>query len=234
MTAKPDLREYVRKGVQNPTKIPPFLLGRLFPRSRWAPELRPGTHFTKFVEGGFAGGSPTRPELCARLYYETTQLEELLGDRRYDRSLEFGCGFGRLTGWIADYADENVAIDPDVEVLGEAERNYPHVEFVPAIGNRLPFDDESFDLAVSWMVLTHVPPSRFARTIDELKRVVTPTGTILLCERTRGEHRPGTRPQPRATYEEHFAPYELQQCETRRTEPTWDHSDNIDVMRFER
>ena len=101
-------------------RIPPYLLGRLFPNSRWGPEWRRENGFVTFEDGGFAGGSPTRPELSARIYYEVSQIRESLGERQFDRSLEVGCGYGRLSGWIAEYAEDAVAIEPNTDALEQA------------------------------------------------------------------------------------------------------------------
>ncbi|WP_227357170.1 methyltransferase domain-containing protein [Haladaptatus salinisoli] len=43
--------------------------------------------------------------------------------------MEVGCGYGQLTPWIADCADEHYAIDPARSLLSAAHRKYPDVWF---------------------------------------------------------------------------------------------------------
>lgn len=226
--------DLVRKGLRNPTRIPPFLLGRAFPDSRWGPEWRREDGFVTFEDGGFAGGSPSRPELSARIYYEVCELRKALGDRAFDRSLEVGCGYGRLSGWIADYAGEAVAIEPNADALAQAEVLYPEIEFHEALAGELPFADDEFDLVVSWSVLTHVPPDRIESAVADLVRVATDDATICICEQTRGEQSPASWPRSQSTYERLFDPFEIVRTGKRGSEPTHDYSDRLDRMVLER
>lgn len=220
----------VKKGLQDPTRIPPYLLGRLFPDSRWGPEWRREDGFVTFEDGGFAGGSPTRPELSARIFYEVSQIRDSIGDREYDRSLEIGCGYGRLSGWIADFADDAVAIEPNADALAQAEILYPDIEFHEALAADLPFPDDSFDLLVSWSVLTHVDPDRIERTAAELKRVATDDATFLLCEQTSGDRSPANRPRPPSQYEALFEPYRVVRTGERGSEPTYTYGEQLNSM----
>ena len=220
----------VKKGISDPTRIPPYLLGRLFPNSRWGPEWRREGGFVTFEDGGFAGGSPTRPELSARIYYEVNKIRESLGDRQFDRSLEVGCGYGRLSGWIAEYADEAVAIEPNAEALEQAKVLYPDIEFREALAGDLPFSDDLFDLLVSWSVLTHVDPKKIEGAAAELKRVATEDATFLLCEQTTGERSPANWSRPQAEYERLFEPYRIVKTGDRGTEPTHSYGEQLDTM----
>ena len=72
------------------------------------------------------------------------------------RVLEIGGGDGRLTRRIAGAAREVVSVDPNAEAIARAERLLPvrlrrKVRFEVASGDRLPFANERFDIAVlSW------------------------------------------------------------------------------------
>lgn len=223
----------VKKGLQNPVSVPAYVVGRLFPASSWGPSWRRDDGFITFEVGGFAGGSPSRAELCARDYHEATQIRRLLGERTYERSLEIGCGYGRVTGWIADHARRSAAVEPNGEVLAQAERLYPDVEFHRTLADDMPFADGSFDLVVSWAVLGHVTPEAIEPVADEVRRVLADDGTLLLCERTSGEPGAASWVRSQAEYEALFAPYEVVESEPRSTEPTFEYARTMEAMRLD-
>jgi ubiquinone/menaquinone biosynthesis C-methylase UbiE len=162
--------------------------------------------FITFKWDGFVA-APSTPMLFARHSYETAVIRRLVGDKSVHRSLEFGCGFGRLTQTFADLSAHHTAIDINADALATARVTYPHLEFVHSTGGRLPFDDAIFDLIVSWTVLQHVPPGLIDATLADLVRVLSPKGRILLCEETRSAGEPTRHSWHRepAFYEERLA-----------------------------
>lgn len=220
------------KALRDPKRVPPAVLGLLFPNSRWGPNWRRNGEYVLFEDGGFAGGDPSRTELSVRIYREVELLRELLGEERFDRSLEVGCGYGRLSGWISNHADASVAIDPDREAVEVARRMYPELEFVATGANTLPFRDDSFDLVVSWAVLQHVSPNAIERAADEVRRVLADGGTLVLCERTRGESGRVSWVRSVREYESLFAPFALQSRTARPAESTFDYADSSETMVF--
>ena len=137
-----------------------------------------------FEWDGFVA-APTIPNLFARHHYETRLIGELVGDRPIERSLEFGCGFGRLTPTFAELSTEHTAIDINADALAAARAAYPELDFRHSSGGRLPFEGGTFDLIVSWTVLQHVPPELIDEVLADLVRVARPDGRLLLCEETR-------------------------------------------------
>jgi SAM-dependent methyltransferase len=223
----------LKKALCNPGLVPPFVLGKALPGSQWGPEWRREDDYVTFEEGGFAGGDPSRPEFSARIYYEGDRLRDVLGDARYDRSLEVGCGYGRMTGWIADYAAENVAIEPNEDALADAKRLFPDVEFRSTLASDLDAPDDSFDLVVAWTVFTHVPPDALKASAHELKRVARPDATILLTEHTEGDRGRVAWPRSKAEYESVFDPYEVTAiCEDPRG-PTYAGNTGMEVFTLE-
>jgi ubiquinone/menaquinone biosynthesis C-methylase UbiE len=144
---------------------------------------RQGEHIT-FDWDGFVD-APDIPTLFARHHYETALISRLLGGRTISRSLEIGCGFGRLSPTFAALSDAHVAIDINADALAAAQTAYPALAFQLVDGNDLPFPDASFDLVTTWTVLQHVSPDKIGHAFGELRRVLAPGGVILLCEETR-------------------------------------------------
>lgn len=167
---------------------------------------RHGDHIT-FRWDGFVA-APSIPMLFARHHFEVATIRRLLSDKNVQRSLEFGCGFGRLTPTLADLSARHTAADINGEALAAASAAYPDLEFLHLTGNRLPFDDDTFDLIVTWTVLQHVPPHLVEATMADMVRVLTPDGRLLLCEETRLAGAPSQHAWHREPefYERHFAP----------------------------
>jgi SAM-dependent methyltransferase len=99
-----------------------------------------------------------------------------------DRTLDFGCGAGRLTNALAAHVKEVVGVDIAQSMIDEANKinQFPdRVAFVAYDGHRLPFDDESFDSVVSLISIQHSPPAVQLACLVELQRVVRPGGVLV-------------------------------------------------------
>lgn len=136
----------------------------------------------------------TRSEFSHELHIDATNLVDALADCSPTRSLEIGCGYGRLTPWIAARSADHFAVDPVRPLLEAARREYPDVRFQCARAEVLPFRDDAFDLAVTWGVLNHVPSDSIRAATREIERVVAPEGTLVVSEATDGT------PDPRWEY----------------------------------
>lgn len=167
--------------------------------------------FITFKWDGFVA-APSIPMLFARHQYETDVIRRLLGNAAVTRSLEFGCGFGRLTPTFASLSAHHTAIDINAEALAVARVAYPDLEFLTSTGTTLPFDDDTFDLIATWTVLQHVPPDLVVATLAEIVRVLSPSGRILLCEETRNPGVPTRFSWHREPgfYEQHLAPLRME------------------------
>lgn len=116
-----------------------------------------------------------------------------------DRVLDFGCGVGRLSQALASHATRVVGIDIAASMIDLAKRINAHpdsVDFIHFDGRRFPFADNSFDSAVSLMVVQHSPPEVQLRSLLELQRVVRPGGVVVV--QIPSEPRPGEPIRPEA------------------------------------
>ncbi|HEU5473186.1 MAG TPA: class I SAM-dependent methyltransferase [Actinophytocola sp.] len=99
------------------------------------------------------------------------------------RVLDFGCGVGRLSNALAEHAPEVVGIDiaaSMIEAAKKINRRPGQVEFVHYDGHELPFQDASFDSAISMIVLQHAPLPVQLGCLLELVRVIRPGGILAL------------------------------------------------------
>ena len=69
--------------------------------------------------------------------------------------LELGCGGGRLTLSINDYAKKVIGIDFSKELIKQAKANAkkPNIEYKVMDGEKIRFDSETFDMVVSHAVI---------------------------------------------------------------------------------
>ncbi len=102
------------------------------------------------------------------------------------RVLDLGCGWGRLTRYLArDVAPGRLyGCDPvegilDVCRASDIPANLARSEFLP---ERLPFD-ERFDLAFAFSVFTHLSEAAHALCLQALRRSLQPGGILILTVR---------------------------------------------------
>lgn len=100
---------------------------------------------------------------------------------RKDSLVDIGGGFGRLTSIYAPLFSQSTIIDPSSNLLQIAKRNlrkYPNVSFVEGSLPKLPFEDETFDVALMIRVIHHVTDSESA--IKEAGRIIKRKGYLIL------------------------------------------------------
>jgi SAM-dependent methyltransferase len=111
-------------------------------------------------------------------------LNELGLARRWERVLDFGCGAGRLSQALAEHADEVVGVDvsiPMLDVARKIDRTGGACRFLRNDDPDLRrFDDASFDLVFSELVLQHLPAAIIDSYLAEFMRVLRPGGVAVL------------------------------------------------------
>jgi ubiquinone/menaquinone biosynthesis C-methylase UbiE len=208
----------VGKLLREPRNGISALLRRLLPNHPrlGIPLVRLADGSITFREAGFvAADSPAL--LLARHNYEVACIRGLLRGKKISRSLEIGCGYGRLTPTFAEFSAEHTPVDINPDAVAKARRAYPDYDFRVASATDLPFPDREFDLVTTWTVLQHIPPDRIGIACAELRRVLAPGGMLLLCEETRFAdkplgHRPHTWHRHSEEYQQLFVPLEQTYC----------------------
>ncbi|HEX3526605.1 MAG TPA: class I SAM-dependent methyltransferase [Thermoanaerobaculia bacterium] len=103
--------------------------------------------------------------------------------RNSDRVLDVGCGTGALLDRLAqDHpAARLTGVDPVPEMLANARRKVPpEVELREGWAERLPFEDERFDVVVSCNVFHYVREPVVA--LREMARVLAPGGRLIITD----------------------------------------------------
>jgi len=100
--------------------------------------------------------------------------------------LDVACGEAYGTALLAGRAANVTGVDISAEALAHARTAYAaqsNVEFRQSDCTKLPFDDGSFDVVVSFETLEHLDAQQ--AFLDELKRVLAPDGLLVLSSPNR-------------------------------------------------
>jgi len=100
--------------------------------------------------------------------------------------LDVGCHDGSGLIAFAQGARLGIGIDLDLPALRRGAASDGQVRLLAASADALPFRDGSFECVIFSEVLEHVPISAEEECISELRRVMTPGGTLLFTTPHRG------------------------------------------------
>jgi SAM-dependent methyltransferase len=134
-------------------------------------------NFTDFEHRGWQANSQGYVEHWGRLVRQT--VAPTLDAAAVGSGLpvvDICCGPGTLTGEIVRRGASAVGVDFSTEALALARENVPAADFRTGDAAALPFEDATFDAAVSGYGLMHVADP--AAVLREMYRVVRPGGRI--------------------------------------------------------
>ena len=120
------------------------------------------------------------------------QLGSLVEMHPEHRVLDVACGPGFFTMTLAQRCKYAIGVDATRELLGRArgeaaQRGLRNIEFTEGDAERLPFPDRCFDVVTSRAAFHHFV--RPERVLAEMKRVLKPTGRILIADMIASEDR---------------------------------------------
>ena len=138
--------------------------------NRWAP-----TYDQSMMQRWFFG--PVHAEIIKQLLRVGPQDPQCC-------IIDVGCGTGRLLRAIAPYWPQAqlFGVDPAKQMLAEAHRLNPKVNFVRAPAEFLPFPDQTADMVLSSISFHHWADQQ--RGIGEVARVLRPGGWFCLADHT--------------------------------------------------
>lgn len=129
------------------------------------------------------GGDAARGELI-----EQAKLQPGL------RALDIGCGTGSLVVLAQRLHPklELVGLDPDPKALTRAQRKVERagasVQLDRGFSNEIPHPDASFDRVFSSFMFHHLSPDAKRATLNEVRRVLRPSGSLHLLDFGGGDH----------------------------------------------
>jgi SAM-dependent methyltransferase len=187
------------------------------------------------------------PAFALRTYLEQADvrayLRRISASRRIESACEIGCGDGRITVVLCEFASRVVGFERQPEFVEEARRLHPNIEVRQVNSlSELPETDNAFDVVLTFTVLQHLTHTAVVQAIAEIKRLVRPSWFVLLCEETDTSHvtgdlndEGGRCPIGRSirTYAQLLAPYQLITTSPRRIEPNYPRLDVGTYMLFQ-
>lgn len=96
-----------------------------------------------------------------------------------ERTVEIGCGEGRVMRDLAERGHRAVGVDASPTLLEAAREADPSGEYVLSDAASLPFGDESFDLAVAYNSLMDI--DEMPSAVREAWRVLRPGSRFCIC-----------------------------------------------------
>jgi len=138
---------------------------------------------------GFLGSSidPADRKGHKNCYIDLLQkaaLEEALEVKGDEIVLDFGCGSGRFSYWIAPKVSKVVGLEitPEMIDLAERHRTAENVEFMVYDGIHFPVVQYPFDIILSVWVLQYVEGEKLKKTVFELAQHLRKGGKLYLIE----------------------------------------------------
>jgi SAM-dependent methyltransferase len=154
-------------------------------RSDWEARAAHSPHW--FVDARTRFGPPDPSSFRARGEMDLLRALEVTGHllSGQERTLEIGCGMGRMTGAIADRVGHVVGVDISERMLNfakESTRDRPNVSLLRTDGVTLgALADGSFDLVICNAVFQHLPTMGVVEAYTgEVARVLRPNGQALI------------------------------------------------------
>lgn len=94
--------------------------------------------------------------------------------------IDIGAGFGRLMPVYGRYFDQCILLDSSQKMLQKAKKKIKreNVRFVKAKAEKLPFKDQTFDVALIVRTLHHLKKPE--KAIKEISRILKPGGYLIL------------------------------------------------------
>ncbi|MER7847692.1 class I SAM-dependent methyltransferase [Kitasatospora sp. NPDC096077] len=133
------------------------------------------------LAGGYAEWAQRYDSLPSSfIQVEEPVLHGLLDGLPAGVALDAACGTGRQTAALLARGHRTIGVDQSPEMIARARERAPQAEFRTGRLEALPLDDDSVDLAVCTMALTHQP--EVDGTVAELARVVRPGGRVLISD----------------------------------------------------
>ena len=97
-----------------------------------------------------------------------------------ERILDIACGTGTSTVPLARSGATVVGIDFSPQMIAEAGKKHPKIEFREADATKLPFGDDEFDAVTISFGLRNVQDPK--KALAEMYRVLKPGGRLVVCE----------------------------------------------------
>lgn len=201
----------------------------------------------RFVWTATAVSDATGPTDNVRNYFERKNIRSILAEiskeYRIKSACDIGCGYGRLTMVLGEFAQKVVGFEREPHLVSIARSLLPEQEFLQVDSLNLidQREEDRFDLAMTCTVLQHMTDDSCRNILDIIKRIADPY--ILIIEKTEsvsttenvldGDEFMSTA-RPVSLYEEWLKPFRLIMKRERILEATYFNKSPGTCMLFKR
>lgn len=171
-------------GLKEHEKVPP----RISTLENWDRLAKFDAMWTILTDPTKYGGKWDREEFFATgadVLVRLKTIEDLGAKINNGVAVDFGCGVGRVSHWLAQRFSRVVGVDISPHMLELAEQfNTQSAAITFVLGNEqnIPLATSSADLVYSFIVLQHIPKAMQEKYLREFSRIVRPGG--YLCFQT--------------------------------------------------
>lgn len=131
----------------------------------------------EFYDRGWRGELERGKEQRGNLQTNLEFLDETGLLRNGDRLLEIGCGIGSVVHALSEKGHTVTGIDISQEAISYGLNKYGSVDLQVQAAEELPYDDESFDIILSFDLFEHI--ARIDMHVGEVARVLRAGGYYL-------------------------------------------------------
>ncbi|MEU1180870.1 class I SAM-dependent methyltransferase [Streptomyces sp. NPDC005820] len=111
---------------------------------------------------------------------EQPVVRRILDSLPVGAALDAACGTGRHTAYLRELGHDVIGVDASPDMLAQARKRLPDVDFHEAELHRLPLPDNAVDTVVCALALTHVLD--LAAALAEFARVLRPGGNLVISD----------------------------------------------------
>jgi len=190
-------------------KIAAKIVRKTFPKYFEAKKIEEGMVTWNTKAGFHWGDGDSPPQVSAINYHMIQALRKDLKKKKYEHAMEVGCGYGRVTPWISEFADVVTAVEPNESVLSIVEKHYPDINTVNDKAQNLSLPEDDVDLIFTRSVLQHISHEDINEVANELDRVANAKADMLICECTIGKESGTLYPRSVDEYSNLFSGFDL-------------------------
>ncbi len=96
--------------------------------------------------------------------------------------LDLCCGAGQATQELVKHFQNVTGLDASPIAIKRAKQRVPQAEYVESFAESMPFSDRSFDLVITSTAMHEMEPSQLQQIIQEVSRILTPTGQFIIID----------------------------------------------------
>lgn len=96
--------------------------------------------------------------------------------------LDLCCGSGQATSVLVQRSQDVTGLDASPLSLERAKKNVPQAQYVEALAEEIPFNDNLFDLVHTSVAMHEMRPNQLRQIVQEVYRVLKPGGIFTLVD----------------------------------------------------